>query len=152
MKRCMYCGHENEDSLVTCSVCGNKLGVAVPTQEPVTADDAARSDAALPSFETASVASLGQTGNAAMEDGSLAASAGGAVTAGLTDLPAADKVLSEQHASDEAMVTQEPAFAGQVPVNTQFSEIMPAGQFPDRTERVPEGQYGDAAESTPTDQ
>ena len=152
MKRCMYCGHENEDSLVTCSVCGNKLGVAVPTQEPVTADDAARFDAAPPSFETASVDSLGQAGNAAMEDGSLAASAGGAVTAGLTDLPAADKVLSEQHASDEAMVTQEPAFAGQVPVNKQFSEIMPAGQFPDRTERVPEGQYGDAAESTPTDQ
>ena len=35
MKRCMYCGHENEDSLVSCSVCGNKLGIAVPTQEPV---------------------------------------------------------------------------------------------------------------------
>ena len=39
MKRCMYCGHENEDSLVSCSVCGNKLGIAVPTQEPVTAEE-----------------------------------------------------------------------------------------------------------------
>ena len=25
MKRCMYCGHENDDSVVTCAVCGNRL-------------------------------------------------------------------------------------------------------------------------------
>ena len=42
MKRCMYCGHENEDSLTSCSVCGNKLGNALLTQEPVTAEEAGR--------------------------------------------------------------------------------------------------------------
>jgi hypothetical protein len=47
----------------------------------------------------------------------------------------------EIRAADEAMVTQEPAFAGQIPVNSQFGETTPAGQFyggantypPDRT-------------------
>ena len=34
----MYCGHENEDTLVTCAVCGNRLGAPVPTQEPVILD------------------------------------------------------------------------------------------------------------------
>ena len=35
MKRCMYCGHENEDAAATCSVCGNKLGVSIPTVDSV---------------------------------------------------------------------------------------------------------------------
>ena len=47
MKRCMYCGHENEDSLTSCSVCGNKLGNALLTQEPVTAEEAAAQESML---------------------------------------------------------------------------------------------------------
>jgi len=35
MKRCMYCGHENDDAAATCSVCGNKLGVSIPTVDTV---------------------------------------------------------------------------------------------------------------------
>ena len=35
MKRCMYCGHENDDAAATCSVCGNKLGVSIPTVDSV---------------------------------------------------------------------------------------------------------------------
>ena len=45
MKRCMYCGHENEDSLVTCAVCGNRLGDPVPTQEVVIVDSSAAAGA-----------------------------------------------------------------------------------------------------------
>ena len=54
MKRCMYCGHENEDAAATCSVCGNKLGVSIPTVDSVVeevsldeaADAPAQADAA----------------------------------------------------------------------------------------------------------
>ncbi len=102
MKRCMYCGHENEDSLVSCSVCGNKLGIAVPTQEPVTAEEVAGQESAG-----------GEAVNAAEPEAAQRM----------------DPVSEAQRAADEAMVTQEPAFAGQVPVNSQFGETAPAGQF-----------------------
>ena len=102
MKRCMYCGHENEDSLVSCSVCGNKLGIAVPTQEPVTAEEVAGQESAG-----------GEAVNAAEPEAAQSM----------------DPVSEAQRAADEAMVTQEPAFAGQVPVNSQFGETAPAGQF-----------------------
>ena len=84
MKRCMYCGHENEDSLVSCSVCGNKLGIAVPTQEPVIAEEAIGQESAE-----------GKTG----------------VVAETTEAAQnVDPVSEAQRAADEAMVTQEPAF------------------------------------------
>ena len=101
MKRCMYCGHENEDAAATCSVCGNKLGVSIPTVdsvvEEVSLDEAADGPA---SEEAENAGALSDAG--AQEDTS---------------------------AADEAMVTQEPAFAGQTPVNEQFAETTPGGQF-----------------------
>ena len=93
MKRCMYCGHENDDAAATCSVCGNKLGVSIPTVdsvvEEVSLDEASETPEETPAVEP--------------------------------------EVSAEQ--DDEAMVTQEPAFAGQTPVNEQFGETTPAGQF-----------------------
>ncbi len=124
MKRCMYCGHENEDSLVSCSVCGNKLGIAVPTQEPVTAEEVVGQESAG-----------GEAVNAAEPEAAQSV----------------DPVSEAQRAADEAMVTQEPAFAGQVPVNSQFGETAPAGQFNggENTYAIQDGQaagqYGESA-------
>ena len=123
----MYCGHENEDSLVSCSVCGNKLGISFPTQEPVTVEEAAS--------------------QAGMTDEAVNA----ADTAGAEASASVDPVAEAQRAADEAMVTQEPAFAGQVPVNRQFSENTPAGQFSDGENTYASsnaqgaGQYGENA-------
>ena len=125
MKRCMYCGHENEDSLVSCSVCGNKLGIAVPTQEPVAMEEVARMIA------EESAQGAGSDFGAASENVPSDAQASGQVTDGAGDGQLNPSSLSqnEQSAADEAMVTQEPAFAGQIPVNSQFGETAPAGQF-----------------------
>lgn len=38
MKRCMYCGHENEDSSQNCSKCGNRL-LDIPPQQVLPAED-----------------------------------------------------------------------------------------------------------------
>lgn len=38
MKRCMYCGHENEDSSQNCSKCGNRL-LDIPPQQVMPAED-----------------------------------------------------------------------------------------------------------------
>ncbi|MDO5346381.1 MAG: hypothetical protein Q4E91_11640 [Lachnospiraceae bacterium] len=38
MKRCMYCGHENEDSSQNCSKCGNRL-LDIPPQRVMPAED-----------------------------------------------------------------------------------------------------------------
>ncbi len=205
----MYCGHENEDSLVTCSVCGNRLGDAVPTREPVVESSEEGSadlskEGNLQSTEASAAESAGITGDSlaavsdeipkavpAAEEGAASAAepagaADGSVSgidlskgiadganavdaaksavdgAGAVDLSkgvsdagvaaagvvgagaaaSAEALAAEaQRAADEAMVTQEPAFAGQVPVNSQFGETTPAGQFtheqngytPDRT-------------------
>ena len=135
MKRCMYCGHENEDSLVSCSVCGNKLGIAVPTQEPVTAESLA---------EESSSGTVQEDASAVMAEGAAAEAA--AQAAGVQGVPA-DPVSETQREADEAMVTQEPAFAGQIPVNSQFSETTPAGQFKDgeNTYADQTGQYAGGA-------
>ena len=113
MKRCMYCGHENEDSAVSCSVCGNRLGESIPVQD-----------------STVEAVSPDETPEQAPE---------APVTAEPADT--ADPVPAEmteeaQAAADEAMVTQEPAFAGQAPVNEQFGETTPGGQFTEE-ERAP---------------
>ena len=103
MKRCMYCGHENDDAAATCSVCGNKLGVSIPTVdsvvEEVSLDEASETPEETPAVEP--------------------------------------EVSAEQ--DDEAMVTQEPAFAGQTPVNEQFGETTPAGQFSEEQTAAPQG-------------
>ncbi len=212
MKRCMYCGHENEDSLVTCSICGNRLGDAVPTLDPLTESaedgfspmnqakesDAAEASVAASAEGGASADSLqdagsvqaadpavpadsaDQTGEAVQAD--MAAQAGTAAEAGVVNasadgsgvtggaddsaagkvslvkdaggpvtaeaaLAGADAVVAQakeaQLLEDEAMVTQEPAFAGQVPVNTQFGETTPGGQFvPEQNEYVPDRTPG----------
>ncbi len=152
MKRCMYCGYENEDSLVTCSVCGNKLGDAVPTEEPVivgvsedagdvpmdlgtdagttqVAEDIQAESVSAPDGvqEAADVQAPADIEGAAVGAG-VAAAAVGAAAAG-AQAAAGDFSDDAQRAADEAMVTQEPAFAGQVPVNSQFGETTPAGQF-----------------------
>ncbi len=110
MKRCMYCGHENEDTSSTCSVCGNKLGVPIPTVdavvEEVSLDEPKES---APDAETAD--------------------AGAAEAEGVRQAPSQEAAEALDEASDEAMVTQEPAFAGQTPVNEQFAETTPGGQF-----------------------
>lgn len=142
MKRCMYCGHENEDSLVTCSVCGNRLGSSVPTQEPVTADEAAAADSfageAEPAQENVPDAAPDSfEGSApvpeaapAPESGAGAGEAPYEAAAGATIYGAGAAAGADaQSAADEAMVTQEPAFAGQKPVNSQFGDMTPAGQF-----------------------
>ena len=138
MKRCMYCGHENEDSLVSCSVCGNKLGNAVPTQEPVTAEEVAASEGM--SGEAGSAAGDLSEGAGTVDFSESVPEAAAAVTAAAR---AAASVSDEQRAADEAMVTQEPAFAGQIPVNSQFGETAPAGQFQDgeNTYAGASGQY-----------
>ena len=120
MKRCMYCGHENEDTLVSCSVCGNKLGNSVPTQEPVTGEEAAL-------FQDVS----GQDSPAQEKPSGSAGTVDFSEPAPDADVPKEtdSAVLEEQTAADEAMVTQEPAFAGQIPVNSQFGDTAPAGQF-----------------------
>ena len=208
MKRCMYCGHENEDALVTCAVCGNKLGDPVPTQDVVitmpsgagqenldsgspesgdgsvtdqgagTADaaSAAGSSPAELSAEGQSAAASvpsqmagadgmvsgvsdmpsgteqaeGFSGAAGMAAASIAGAAGGLLDAAggnvdgsgqPSDTAASGSIPDRMSAEEEAMVTQEPAFAGQIPVNKQFGETSPAGQFtgqqqvyqPDRT-------------------
>ena len=55
MKRCMYCGHENDDAAATCSVCGNKLGVSIPTVdsvvEEVSLDEASETPEETPAVE-----------------------------------------------------------------------------------------------------
>ena len=149
MKRCMYCGHENEDSLVTCSVCGNRLGVAVPTQEPVVMDAPPAEDAGMAGLGTAdSEAGFGAADMAA-EDAVAAdpADAGVKEESGSQafgqDLSGSASDSAER-AAEEAMVSQEPAFAGQVPVNSQFSETMPAGQFNggENAYASSAGQYG----------
>ncbi len=138
MKRCMYCGHENEDSLVSCSVCGNKLGNAVPTQEPVTAEEVAASEGM--SGEAGSAAGDLSGGAGTVDFSESVPEAAAAVTAAAG---AAASVSDEQRAADEALVTQEPAFAGQIPVNSQFGETAPAGQFQDgeNTYAGASGQY-----------
>lgn len=97
MKRCMYCGHENEDVAATCSVCGNKLGTSIPTVDSVVEE-----------------VSLDETPET-------------------PEMPESPELIPETpedaEAADEAMVTQEPAFAGQTPVNEQFAETTPGGQF-----------------------
>ena len=109
MKRCMYCGHENDDSASTCSVCGNKLGVSIPTVDAVVEE-----------------VSLDETPEVPQE----------------TPVPE-DNVESapaqeSTDAEDEAMVTQEPAFAGQTPVNEQFAETTPGGQFSEEERPQPQ--------------
>lgn len=136
MKRCMYCGHENEDSLTSCSVCGNKLGDALLTQEPVTAEEAAAQER----MPDEAGASGGMT-----EDGAQRAAGAGEMPGGAQKDAAGDdsygaqpdaqygasEASDSQSAADEAMYSQEPAFAGQIPVNSQFAETAPAGQFQD---------------------
>ena len=136
MKRCMYCGHENVDSLTSCSVCGNKLGNALLTQEPVTAEEAAAQE----SMPDEAGASGGMT-----EDGVQRAAGAGEMPGGAQKDAAGDdsygaqpdaqygasEASDSQSAADEAMYSQEPAFAGQIPVNSQFGETAPAGQFQD---------------------
>ena len=139
MKRCMYCGHENEDSLVTCSVCGNRLGSAVPTQEPVTPEEVLRENAGFDASGSVQGSPYGgETDSLRDLPGEEAEGAAGrfyeespAPGADAASMGTADPSVSEdrQRAADEAMVTQEPAFAGQVPVNSQFGETTPAGQF-----------------------
>ena len=116
----MYCGHENEDTLVSCSVCGNKLGNSVPTQEPVTGEEAAL-------FQDVS----GQDSPAQEKPSGSVGTVDFSEPAPDADVPKEtdSAVLEEQTAADEAMVTQEPAFAGQIPVNSQFGDTAPAGQF-----------------------
>ncbi len=140
MKRCMYCGHENEDSLVTCSVCGNRLGDPVPTQEPVTIEEIALEGTGGVSAEasqdgvSAEASQEGMSDNAAGSDlqdspneaGQEELPSGGAMQEEAASTPLTQ---DQQRAADEEMVTQEPAFAGQVPVNSQFGETTPAGQF-----------------------
>ena len=95
MKRCMYCGHENDDSVVTCAVCGNRL-----------------SD--IPDGQTSR--KIGFTEDFSEED----------VAAGQQ----ADSFESTQKPEEPAAETRE-AFAGQRPVDDQFSGETPAGQFPE---------------------
>ena len=95
MKRCMYCGHENDDSVVTCAVCGNRL-----------------SD--IPDGQTSR--KIGFTEDFSEED----AAAG----------QQADSFESTQKPEEPAAETRE-AFAGQRPVDDQFSGETPAGQFPE---------------------
>ena len=95
MKRCMYCGHENDDSVVTCAVCGNRL-----------------SD--IPDGQTSR--KIGFTEDFSEED----AAAG----------QQADSFESTQKPEEQAAETRE-AFAGQRPVDDQFSGETPAGQFPE---------------------
>ncbi|MBO7710467.1 MAG: zinc ribbon domain-containing protein, partial [Lachnospiraceae bacterium] len=38
MKRCMYCGHENDDASENCSKCGNHL-IDTPTQQDIPVED-----------------------------------------------------------------------------------------------------------------
>ena len=120
MKRCMYCGHENEDTLVSCSVCGNKLGNSVPTQEPVTGEEAA-----LTPDISGEAAPVQETPSGSDSTVDFSEPAPGADVPKEAERAASD----EQTAADEAMVTQEPAFAGQIPVNSQFGDTAPAGQF-----------------------
>ncbi len=146
MKRCMYCGHENEDSLVSCSVCGNRLGDAVLTQEPVIIDagEASESpkDGSMPVSEPelktegteespkADEANGAPADNAPSESVQAeSATVDGAQEEGNVPQKAQSAEDEAQSAEDEAMVTQEPAFAGQIPVNSQFGETTPAGQF-----------------------
>ncbi len=100
----MYCGHENEDAAATCSVCGNKLGTSIPTVDSVVEEVSLDEAADAPSVEPA------------VSDDPV------------SDMPAPDPEAAAAEA-DEAMVTQEPAFAGQTPVNEQFGETTPGGQF-----------------------
>ena len=104
MKRCMYCGHENEDAAATCSVCGNKLGVSIPTVDSVVEE-----------------VSLDEAADAPTQADAAADQAADVTENAEADINAA--------ADDEAMVTQEPAFAGQTPVNEQFADTTPGGQF-----------------------
>ncbi len=137
MKRCMYCGHENEDSLVTCSVCGNKLGDAVPTEEPVIGDvsDAVNAGSAEENLPAGDIdvqnIDLNESDEAQAPDGAGSTAGEQGFAEGAVSEAAAGAGLADeaQRAEDEAMVTQEPAFAGQVPVNSQFGETTPAGQF-----------------------
>jgi hypothetical protein len=100
----MYCGHENEDAAATCSVCGNKLGVSIPTVDSVVGE-----------------VSLDEATDAPAQADAAADQAAG-------DIEDAGAALNTA-ADDEAMVTQEPAFAGQTPVNEQFADTTPGGQF-----------------------
>ena len=87
MKRCMNCGHENEDSLTSCSVCGNKLGNALLTQEPVTAEEAAAQE----SMPDEAGASGGMT-----EDGAQRAAGAGEMPGGAQKDAAGDDSYGAQ--------------------------------------------------------
>ena len=148
MKRCMYCGHENEDSLTSCSVCGNKLGNALLTQEPVTAEEAAAQE----SMPDEAGASGGMT-----EDGAQRAAGAGEMPGGAQKDAAGDdsygaqpdaqygasEASDSQSAADEAMYSQEPAFAGQIPPYTGQTPDMTPGYGEDWRQDVGRGQtYG----------
>lgn len=47
MKRCMYCGNENDDSSQNCSKCGNKL-LDLPPQQSMMAEEVPEEEATLP--------------------------------------------------------------------------------------------------------
>ena len=108
MKRCMYCGHENEDSLVTCAVCGNRLGDPVPTQEVVIVDSSAAAGAQ-------GAAGAAQEGMSSLTDGMPGESgqaAGSAAAAPDMALPSDTAVPGMTAGAEEGMTVRQEGGAG----------------------------------------
>lgn len=130
MKRCMYCGHENEDTASECEICGNKLAEK-PDGGDYTGLNQMPAENAVPA---AAEAAGDRKGGEAASDEAAPANIETKAQDGTQPVPPspeqpASAALPQDVLPGPEAVSQPAAFAGQTPVNEQFSGTVPAGQF-----------------------